>query len=64
MLMMSCSNDPHRGTRDLDLLGFADPSAETMLATFREVLAQDAGDGAFGHLHCITMGAACRNDRA
>lgn len=45
MLMMSWFDDPHRGTRDLDLLGFGDPSAEPMLATFREILAQDAGDG-------------------
>lgn len=45
MLMMSWFNDPHRGTRDLDLLGFGDPSAEPMLATFREILAQEAADG-------------------
>jgi len=45
MLMMSWFDDPHRGTRDLDLLGFGDPSAESMLATFREILAQEAADG-------------------
>lgn len=45
MLMMSWFDDPHRGTRDLDLLGFGDPSAEPMLATFREILTQDAADG-------------------
>jgi predicted nucleotidyltransferase component of viral defense system len=45
MLMMSWFDDPHRSTRDLDLLGFGDPSPEPMLATFREILAQDAGDG-------------------
>jgi predicted nucleotidyltransferase component of viral defense system len=45
MLMMSWFDDPHRGTRDLDLLGFGDPSAEPMLATFREIMAQDAADG-------------------
>ena len=45
MLMMSWFDDPHRGTRDLDLLGFGDPSAEPMLATFREILTQEAGDG-------------------
>ncbi|RUX51484.1 nucleotidyl transferase AbiEii/AbiGii toxin family protein [Mesorhizobium sp. M4A.F.Ca.ET.050.02.1.1] len=45
MLMMSWFDDPHRGTRDLDLLGFGDPSAEPMLATFRDILAQDADDG-------------------
>lgn len=41
MLMMSWFDDPHRGTRDLDLLGFGDPIAEPMLATFREILVQD-----------------------
>ena len=45
MLLMSWLAEPHRGTRDLDLLGFGDPSADAMLATFREILAQDAGDG-------------------
>jgi predicted nucleotidyltransferase component of viral defense system len=45
MLMMSWFDDPHRGTRDLDLLGFGDPEPESMLATFREILAQEAADG-------------------
>jgi predicted nucleotidyltransferase component of viral defense system len=44
MLMMSWFDDPHRGTRDLDLLGFGDPSEAAMLATFRDILAQDAED--------------------
>ena len=43
MLLMSWLAEPHRGTRDLDLLGFGDPSADAMLATFREILAQNAG---------------------
>ena len=45
MLMMSWFDDPHRGTRDLDLLGFGDPSEVAMLATFGDILAQDAEDG-------------------
>lgn len=45
MLMMSWFDDPHRGTRDLDLLGFGDPNEAAMLATFRDILAQDAEDG-------------------
>ncbi|RWK68269.1 nucleotidyl transferase AbiEii/AbiGii toxin family protein [Mesorhizobium sp.] len=45
MLMMSWFDDPHRGTRDLDLLGLGDPEPEAMLATFREILAQEAADG-------------------
>lgn len=45
MLLMSWFDEPHPGTRDLDLMGLGDPSSETMLATFREILSQDAGDG-------------------
>lgn len=45
MLMMSWFDDPHRGTRDLDLLGFGDPGEEATLATFRDILSQDVEDG-------------------
>ncbi|RWX32826.1 nucleotidyl transferase AbiEii/AbiGii toxin family protein [Rhizobium leguminosarum] len=45
MLIMSWFDDPHRGTRDLDLLGFGDPSPDPMLETFLEILAQEADDG-------------------
>jgi hypothetical protein len=45
MLMMSWFDDPHRGTRDLDLLGFGNPSEDAMLATFRDILSQDGEDG-------------------
>lgn len=45
MLMMTWFDDPHRGTRDLNLLGFGDPEPELMLAMFREILAQEATDG-------------------
>ena len=45
MLLMSWLEDPHRATRDLDLLGFGDPDSDAMLASFREILAQPADDG-------------------
>jgi predicted nucleotidyltransferase component of viral defense system len=45
MLMMSWFDDPHRGTRDLDLLGFGSSEAEPMLATFREIMALEVADG-------------------
>jgi predicted nucleotidyltransferase component of viral defense system len=45
MLLMTWFDDPYRGTRDLDLLGLGNPDPDAMLATFREVLAQNAGDG-------------------
>ena len=45
MLLTSWFTDPHRATRDLDLLGFGDPSPEAMVAAFREILATDVEDG-------------------
>ena len=35
---------PHRATRDLDLLGFGDPSENHVHGIFKEVLALDVGD--------------------
>jgi len=37
-LLTSWFADPHRATRDLDLLGFGDPNPDTMIAAFREIL--------------------------
>lgn len=45
MLLMIWLDDPPRGTRDLDLLGFGDPNPDAMLATFREILGLEAADG-------------------
>ncbi|MCR9279337.1 MAG: nucleotidyl transferase AbiEii/AbiGii toxin family protein [Pseudomonadaceae bacterium] len=45
MLLTIWLPDPHRATRDLDLLGFGDPNPEAMLAAFKEILAIDAEDG-------------------
>lgn len=45
MLMSIWFEEPHRATRDLDLLGFGDPSEEAMLVTFREILSQEIADG-------------------
>jgi len=45
MLMMSWFDDPHRGTRDLDLLGFGSAEPDPMLETFREIIAREADDG-------------------
>lgn len=38
-------DDPHRPTRDADLLGFGQDDAEHLIAIFREVAALDMGDG-------------------
>jgi len=45
MLLISWFEDPHRATRDLDLLGFGDPSPDAMVAAFKEILATDVEDG-------------------
>jgi len=45
MRLTSWFTDPHRATRDLDLLGFGDPSPEAMVAAFQEILAIDVEDG-------------------
>lgn len=45
MLLISWFDDPHRGTRDLDLLGFGDSNPEQVLTTFREILREEFNDG-------------------
>jgi predicted nucleotidyltransferase component of viral defense system len=45
MLMAAWFDDPHRPTRDLDLLGFGDPDPEAMLAAFREICGIELDDG-------------------
>lgn len=45
MLIATWFADPHRPTRDVDLLGFGDPDAGGVLATFREICAVPAEDG-------------------
>lgn len=45
MLLTSWFEDPHRATRDLDLLGFGDPDPDAMIAAFREILAAVVADG-------------------
>jgi predicted nucleotidyltransferase component of viral defense system len=45
MLLMTWLEEPHRGTRDLDLLGFGNPAPDNLLAAFREILGQSVEDG-------------------
>jgi hypothetical protein len=45
MLVTTWFDDPHRPTRDLDLLGFGESSAESMLAVWKEICAIPADDG-------------------
>ncbi len=45
MLITTWFPDPHRPTRDLDLLGFGDSAEESILSVFREVCGMPADDG-------------------
>ena len=45
MLIMIWFDNPHRGTGDLDLLGFGDASEQAILETFREILSLEFEDG-------------------
>ncbi len=45
MLLATWFDEPHRATRDVDLLGFGDPAADALLGTFREIMAVDVDDG-------------------
>jgi predicted nucleotidyltransferase component of viral defense system len=44
MLMTTWFDDPHRPTRDLDLLGFGDADPQAALGVFREICAVKADD--------------------
>jgi len=55
MLLSSWFVDPHRATRDLDLLGFGDPSPEAMVAAFKEILAIDVEDGVVFDLDAVRV---------
>ena len=45
MLLATWFDEPHRATRDVDLLGFGDAAENALLGTFREVMAVEVDDG-------------------
>ena len=45
MLLATWFDEPHRSTRDVDLLGFGDAAHEAPLATFCEIMAIEIDDG-------------------
>lgn len=53
-LLVTRLDAPHRGTRDLELIGFGYPDWEKLLAVFREMMAADGDDG-------IVFDVAARN---
>lgn len=57
MLLTTWFDEPHRATRDVDLLGFGDPAHEALLGTFREVMAIEADDGVVFNLEGLVIEA-------
>ena len=45
MLLATWFDEPHRATRDVDLLGFGDVAEDALLGTFREIMAVEVDDG-------------------
>lgn len=45
MLLATWFDEPHRATRDVDLLGFGDAADDALLGTFREIMAVEVDDG-------------------
>ncbi len=45
MLLVTWFAEPHRATRDVDLLGFGDATEDALLETFREIMAVEVDDG-------------------
>ena len=45
MLLATWFDEPHRATRDVDLLGFGEAAEDALLGTFREIMAVEADDG-------------------
>ncbi len=57
MLLATWFDEPHRATRDVDLLGFGDAAEDALLGTFREIMAVEADDGVTFDLRGLTIEA-------
>jgi predicted nucleotidyltransferase component of viral defense system len=55
MLMTNWTDDPHRPTRDLDLLAFGDSNPEAILGVFREICAIKADDAVVFDISALTI---------
>lgn len=55
MLMTTWFDDPHRPTRDLDLLGLGDPDPDAVLGVFREICAVKADDAVIFDTQGLTI---------
>jgi predicted nucleotidyltransferase component of viral defense system len=45
MLLVTWFDEPHRATRDVDLLGFGDATEDALRTTFREIMSIEVDDG-------------------
>jgi predicted nucleotidyltransferase component of viral defense system len=45
MLLATWFDEPHRATRDVDLLGYGDAAEDALLGTFREIMSIEVDDG-------------------
>jgi predicted nucleotidyltransferase component of viral defense system len=57
MLLATWFDEPHRATRDVDLLGFGDAAEDALLRTFREIMAVDVDDAVSFDLKGLTIEA-------
>ena len=57
MLLVTWFDEPHRATRDVDLLGFGDATEDALLSTFREIMAIEADDGVHFDLKNLRIAA-------
>jgi predicted nucleotidyltransferase component of viral defense system len=62
MLLATWFDEPHRATRDVDLLGFGDAAADALLDTFREIMAIDGDDRVIFDLNGLRIEAIREED--
>ncbi len=55
MLMTSWMDDPHRPTRDLDLMGIGDPDPDAIIAAFRDICAVKVNDAVIFDIAGLTV---------
>src|SRR5262249_18747159 len=61
ILMTAWLDDPHRPTRDLDLLGFGDPDPDAMVEAFRDICAVKADDAVVLSVESLTVDRPATN---
>ncbi|MBA4261733.1 MAG: nucleotidyl transferase AbiEii/AbiGii toxin family protein [Comamonadaceae bacterium] len=57
MLLVTWFDEPHRATRDVDLLGFGDATEDALRNTFREIMSIEVDDGVIFDLKNLRIDA-------